>query len=132
LILINIYAIANQSEIIVICEPLGDIHGYFHIVENQKMIHLNEKLTSKQRKIIMCKLLYSYFQGESFDLIHAQTELSRREIYDMIVLNEFAVHRVFNVFSMTRNKIEHSNEQIMKRFIRTNGATYSDLLKTVS
>lgn len=96
------------------------------------MIHVNESLNETQRKIIICKLLCSMFHGGEFDLIHAESELTKRELFTMLFINELFVRSPFPVFTMDGEQKQNFKRTTEFSLTGKNLKTYSDLLNMVS
>lgn len=53
------FAIAKKNNILVICEPLGNIEGYYNKVNDQKFIHVNSDLSNWYRTFVVAYQLYN-------------------------------------------------------------------------
>ena len=52
------YKIAKKNNILIICEPLGNIEGYYNKVNNQKFIHVNSDLSNWYKTFVVAYQLY--------------------------------------------------------------------------
>lgn len=52
------YKIAKKNDIFIICEPLGNIEGYYNKVNDQKFIHVNSDLSNWSRTFVVAYQLY--------------------------------------------------------------------------
>lgn len=128
----DVYRIADYYETLIICEPLGEIQGYFHIVESRKMIHVNESLNENQRRIIICKFLHSMFTGKEFELIYKESELTKSELFDMTILNDFFVRYVFAVSRLATEQLSGFEQITGNSLLKSKTKKFMELLKTVS
>ena len=53
------YKIAKNNNILVICEPLGNIEGYYNKVNDQKFIHVNSDLSNWYMTFVVAYQLYN-------------------------------------------------------------------------
>lgn len=54
----NPYTIARLENIILVDEDLGNVYGYYHKVDQQKFIHVNENVPEFFHRYILAHLLY--------------------------------------------------------------------------
>lgn len=52
------YQIAKDNGIMVIVEPLANIHGYYNNVLGKKFIHVNDMLPEYFRRFVVAHMLY--------------------------------------------------------------------------
>lgn len=52
------YQIAKDNEIVIVSEPLANIHGYYNNVSGQKFIHVSETIPKYFRRFVVAHLLY--------------------------------------------------------------------------
>lgn len=52
------YNIAKQHNILIIGEPLGDFHGYYQNIDDQKIIHINTRIPRVFHKYAIAFLVY--------------------------------------------------------------------------
>lgn len=107
----NPYEIANAEGILIIKEPLGNIHGYYSNQYRQKIIHINSDI-SEQRQLITC----SHELGHA--ILHPDSNTSflrEKTFYSVDKLegqaNYFAAELLIDD-SKINNYLEYNLEQI--------------------
>lgn len=60
----NPYEIAKTNRIVVILEPLGNIHGYYNKAHGQRFIHINDRLPIEERPCVVSHLLYPALKNQ--------------------------------------------------------------------
>lgn len=57
----NPYELCKLAGVLIVQEPLGNIHGYYNKVGGQKFIHVNDKLPEYFQGYVVAHMLYRVF-----------------------------------------------------------------------
>lgn len=85
------HELAKEFNVIIVGEPLGEIEGYFNIVNNQKFIHVNSELATWYHPFVIAHFLYyAITDSTEFQVSVKKNEYTNDEL--KMLANQFAAH----------------------------------------
>lgn len=111
----NPYTIARLEQITVMDEPLGNIYGYYHEVDGNKIIHINEDVPEYFHKYLVAHLLYPAL-SESKDMQFIKQKASYTYSSTEIPANRFAIELLLDDLEL---QTSGSFERLMKKYKMT-------------
>lgn len=90
------YQIARENNVIIIAEPLANIHGYYNNVMNRKFIHVSETIPEYFRRFVVAHLLYGVIHNpDEMMFLYERNTFTKTEIE----ANKFA-HKLLHAFEL--------------------------------
>ncbi|EOZ2853514.1 ImmA/IrrE family metallo-endopeptidase [Listeria monocytogenes] len=93
----NPFKIAKENNILVICEPLGNIEGYYNKVNDQKFIHVNSDLSDWYMTFVVAHQLYYALVDVEYQFLIKENYNQRTEAH------KFAVALLYYDFDKPRH-----------------------------
>ena len=138
------FEIAAKNDVIIICEPLGNINGYFNRAHGQKFIHINDDLLPYFQKYIVAHLLYQAVTDPDQMMFNKRKKATRftetetqanmfalNLLLSEEELNKKSVHDVFAMFDVSEEEQEDLFARLYKLWDKEHKMTREELLRHV-
>lgn len=132
--------LAKKNGVIIVKEPLGNIHGYYNTVDEVKFIHINENLPERYQEYIVAHLMYAYLTDSDYMFLKrkqgthftdTEAKANAFAFYFSCPKDELTVQDLFTVFNYSQSDVDDLLERLYRIWDKDRNLTPDELLRHV-
>jgi Zn-dependent peptidase ImmA (M78 family) len=134
------FELAKKNGVIIVKEPLGNIHGYYNTVDKVRFIHINENLPDRYQNYIVAHLMYAHLTNADYMFLKrkqgmrftdSEIKANAFALYFSCPKDELTVQDLFNVFDYSQSDIDNLLDRLYCTWDKDFTLTPDELLKHV-
>lgn len=134
------FELAKKNGVIIVKEPLGNIHGYYNTVDEVKFIHINENLPERYQNYIVAHLMYAYLTDADYMFLKrkqgmhftdSEAKANAFALYFSCPKDELTVQDLFNVFDYSQSDVDDLLDRLYRTWDEEFTLTPDELLRHV-